>query len=144
MPSKQPLADEEERTKFPNAMPAFRTVSLSMLLLLAACAKTDVGATCHLQDAAGANLTPQPGRQYLFLGSSECQSFACVATNSTSSPYCSQACTGVGSSCPSGLVCQELAIDQQYLATLQTRLPPAQFQQMFGQMGSSFYCVQSQ
>jgi hypothetical protein len=56
----------------------------------------------------------------------------------------SQACTGAGSSCPSGLVCQQLAIDQQYLDTIQSRLTPAQFQQMFGQLGSSFYCVKPQ
>lgn len=124
-------------------MLALRTVALSTLLLLAACAKTDAGASCTLQDANGANITPVPGRQYLFLGSSECQSFACLSTGN-GSPYCSQACTGVGSSCPSGLSCQELAIDQEYLATIQSRLTPEQFQQMFGQMASSFYCVRAQ
>ena len=131
------------RTKLPNAMPALRTVVLSTLLLLAACAKTDAGASCQLQDATGANLTPVPGRQYLFLGSSVCQSFACIATDSNGA-YCSQACTGIGSSCPAGLACQELVIDQQYLATVQTRVPAAQFQQLFGQMGGSFYCIRSQ
>ena len=60
-------------------MPALRTVVLLTLLLLAACARTDLGAPCHVQDAQGAELTPQPGRQYLYLGSSECGSFACLA-----------------------------------------------------------------
>jgi hypothetical protein len=125
-------------------MPALRAVAFSILLMLAACAKTDAGASCQLQDANGANLTPLPGRQYLFLGSSECQSFACIATSGTGGSYCSQTCAGVGSSCPAGLTCQQLAIDQQYLDTVQTRIPPAQFQQLFGQLGSSFYCVRSQ
>jgi len=113
------------------------------LMLAAACAKTDAGAACNLQDGNGANLTAVPGRQYLFLGSSECQSFACLSTGSGAA-YCSQACSGAGASCPSGLVCQELAIDQEYLATVQSRLTPAQFQQTFGQMTSSFYCVRAQ
>ncbi|HEX4382470.1 MAG TPA: hypothetical protein VH083_05965 [Myxococcales bacterium] len=124
-------------------MPALRTVALSTLLLLAACAKTDAGAACSLQDGNGANLTAVPGRQYLFLGSSECQSFACLSTGSGAA-YCSQACTGDGASCPAGLVCQELAIDQEYLATVQARITPEQFQQTFGQMTSSFYCVRAQ
>jgi hypothetical protein len=124
-------------------MPALRTVALSTLLLLAACAKTDTGSPCSLQDATGANITAVPGRQYLFLGSSACQSFACLSTGS-GQPYCSEACAGTGSSCPAGLVCQELAIDQEYLATVQARLTPAQFQQLFGQMTSSFYCVRAQ
>jgi hypothetical protein len=125
-------------------MVALRTVVLSTLLLLAACAKTDLGSACHLQDANGGALTPQPGRQYLYLGSTDCQSFACLSTGSASGMYCSQPCNSTGGGCPSGMTCQELALDQEYLATIQTRMTPQQYQQLFGQMQSSFYCVQSQ
>jgi hypothetical protein len=143
MPSRQPLADGEQRTKFPCVMPALRTVVLSTLLLLAACAKTDAGASCHLQDANGAELTPQPGRQYLYLGSADCQSFACLSTGTQAGTYCTQACNA-NNGCPSGMTCQVLAIDQEYLATIQARLTPEQFQKLFGQMQSSSYCVRSQ
>jgi hypothetical protein len=126
-------------------MVALRTVVLSTLLLLAAaCAKTDLGSACHLQDVNGGALTPQPGRQYLYLGSTDCQSFACLSTGTSAGTYCSQPCGGAGGSCPNGMTCQELALDQLYLTTIQGRMTPQQFQQMFGQMQSSFYCVQSQ
>jgi hypothetical protein len=125
-------------------MTALRTIALSTLLLFAACARTDAGAPCHLQDASGANLTPQPGRQYLYLGSSECQSFACLATSTANSAYCSQACSGPGGSCPDGLTCSQLALDQQYLDTVRPRLTADQYQQMFGQMGSTWYCARTQ
>ena len=116
-------------------------VVLSTLLLLGACARTDVGAPCHLENAQGAELTQQPGRQYLYLGSSECQSFACLGTASSGGGYCSQACSGSGGSCPSGLTCAQLALNQQYLDSMKARLSPDRYQQMFGQMGSTWYCV---
>jgi hypothetical protein len=125
-------------------MPAYRTVILSTILLLAACAKTDAGSACHLQDPSGAEILPQPGRQYLFLGSTDCQSFACLANGATGGSYCTEACSGAGASCPSGMTCQQLAIDQEYMSTVQPRLSPEQFQQLFGQMQSSFYCMRAQ
>ncbi|HTO98371.1 MAG TPA: hypothetical protein VMK66_15085, partial [Myxococcales bacterium] len=91
---------------------------LLTVLLGAACARTDLGASCHVEDAAGGEIVPLPGRQYLYLGSSECESFACLASQGASSGYCSQACSGAGGSCPSGLSCAQLAIDQKYLDTL--------------------------
>jgi hypothetical protein len=42
------------------------------------------------------------------------------------------------------MTCQVLALDQEYLATIQPRLTPQQYQQLFGQMQSSSYCVRSQ
>ena len=125
-------------------MPALRTVLLTTLLLTGACARTDLGAPCHLQDAAGAELVAQPGRQYLYLGSSECGSFACLATAGTTGGYCSQACAGAGASCPSGLTCSQLALNTQYLDSMRARLSPDRYQQLFGQMGSSWYCVRPQ
>jgi hypothetical protein len=125
-------------------MPAFRTVLLSTVVLLAACARTDLGAPCHVENAAGAEMIPQPGRQYLYLGSSECESFACLATQGASSGFCSQSCSGPGGSCPSGLTCTQLALNQQYLDTMKARLAPDRYTQLFGQMGSTFYCVRSQ
>jgi hypothetical protein len=125
-------------------MPAFRTVLLSTVVLLAACARTDLGAPCHVENAAGAEMVPQPGRQYLYLGSSECESFACLATQGASSGFCSQSCSGPGGSCPSGLTCTQLALNQQYLDTMKARLAPDRYTQLFGQMGSTFYCVRSQ
>src|SRR5205085_1115655 len=83
--------------------------TLATLSLLSACARSDLGAPCHLQDATGAELRPQPGREYLYLGSSECESFACLATPGTSGGYCSQPCSGSGVSCPSGLTCRRSA-----------------------------------
>src|SRR5580765_7106835 len=59
------------------AMVALRRVVLLTVLLGAACARTDLGASCHVENAAGGELIPLPGRQYLYLGSSECESFAC-------------------------------------------------------------------
>ncbi len=111
----------------------------SVTLLGAACAKTDVGAPCHLIGADGAELAQQPGREYLFLGSSECASFACLATPSSGGGYCSQSCSG--SSCPAGLTCAALAIDDSYLATLKARLPPARFDALFAQLGGTSYCM---
>jgi len=122
-------------------MPAIRTVLLTTLFLLSACARTDLGSPCHLQDAAGAELTPQPGRQYLYLGSSECGSFTCLATPASQGGYCSQACTGSGAACPSGLTCTQLALNTQYLDSMKARLTPDRYQQLFGQVGSSWYCV---
>ena len=57
-------------------MTALRTV-VPLTLLLLGCARTDLGAPCHLQDDKGAEVLPQPGREYVFLGSGECASFAC-------------------------------------------------------------------
>jgi len=61
------------RSTFPAALAA-------LALAGAGCARTDLGAPCHLQDVNGGELRPQPGREYLYLGSSECESFACLAT----------------------------------------------------------------
>jgi hypothetical protein len=123
-------------------MAALRTVVL-LTILAAACARTDLGAPCHVENAAGGEVVPLPGRQYLYLGSSECESFACLATQGSSGGYCSQACAGAGASCPSGLACTQLALDQQYLDTLKARLPPDRYQQLFGQLGSTWYCVRA-
>jgi hypothetical protein len=109
--------------------------------LAGGCARTDLGAPCHLQDVNGAELRPQPGREYLYLGSSECESFACLATPGTQGSYCSQACSGVGGSCPSGLTCGQLNLNQDYLDTMKQRLSPARYQQLFGQLGGTFYCL---
>ena len=117
---------------------------LLTLLLASACARTDLGAPCHVQDSVGAELLPLPGRQYLYLGSGECESFACLATQGSSGGYCSQACSGAGAGCPSGLTCTQLAIDQQYLDAMKARLPADRYQQLFGQLGSTWYCVRSQ
>ena len=124
-------------------MVALRRVVLLTVFLVAACARTDLGAPCHVESSAGAELVPLPGRQYLYLGSSECESFACLATQGSSGGYCSQACSGAGGSCPSGLACTQLALNQQYLDTMKARLPPEQYQQLFGQLGSTWYCVRS-
>ncbi len=125
-------------------MSAFRTVGLLTVLLLAACARTDLGAPCHVEDAQGAELFPQPGRQYLYLGSSECGSFACLATQGSNGGYCSQACAGAGASCPSGLTCAQLALNSQYLDVMKARLSPDRYQQLFGQLGSTWYCIKGQ
>jgi hypothetical protein len=125
-------------------MAALRRVVLLTVLLAAACARTDLGATCHVENGAGGELVPLPGRQYLYLGSSECESFACLATQGSGGGYCSQPCSGAGASCPSGLACTQLAIDQTYLDAMKARLSPARYQQLFGQLGSTWYCVRSQ
>ena len=106
-----------------------------------ACARTDLGAPCHLQDANGAELQPQPGREYLYLASSECESFACLASPGSSGGYCSQPCSGAGASCPAGLSCAQLNVNQDYLDTMKQRLPAEQYHQLFGQLGGTFYCV---
>jgi hypothetical protein len=121
---------------------ALRTVaSLTLLLLGAACARSDLGAPCHLQDVAGAEVQPQPGREYIYLGSSECESFACLATPGSGGAYCSQACSGAGGTCPSGLNCQQLTLNPAYLDAMKARLPAERYNQLFGQLGSSWYCV---
>jgi hypothetical protein len=107
------------------------------------CARSDVGAPCHLQDAAGAELHPQPGREYLYLGSGECESFACLATPGSQGGYCSQPCSGAGASCPAGLTCQPLTLDSAYLAAMQQRLSRDRFQQLFGQLSGSYYCARA-
>jgi hypothetical protein len=118
-----------------------RKLAAIALVALAACARTDLGAPCHLIDGAGAELTTQPGREYLFLGSSECASFACLAPPGETQGYCSQPCSGPGGSCPASMACAQLAIDARYLATLKARLPPARYEQLFGQLGGTYYCV---
>jgi hypothetical protein len=112
-----------------------------VLSLTVACARTDLGSPCHLQDAAGAEVTPQPGREYLYLGSSECESFSCLATPGTSSPYCSQACAGPGAGCPAGLACGQLSLNAGYLEVMRQRLSAKEFEGLFGQLTSSYYCV---
>jgi hypothetical protein len=124
-------------------MTALRRVVLLTVLLGAGCARTDLGAPCHVENAQGGELVPLPGRQYLYLGSSECESFACLATQGAGGGYCSQACSGEGGSCPSGLSCTQLALDQTYLDTMKARLSPDRYQQLFGQLGSTWYCVRS-
>jgi hypothetical protein len=111
------------------------------LLGASACARTDLGAPCHLLDANGAELLPQPGREYLYLGSSECESFACLASPGSSGAYCSQACSGVGASCPAGLTCGQLNTNQDYLDTMKQRLPADLYHQLFGQLGGTYYCL---
>jgi hypothetical protein len=125
-------------------MAALRRVVLLTVLLVVACARTDLGAACHVEDGAGGELIPLPGRQYLYLGSSECASFACLATQGSNGGYCSQSCSGEGTSCPAGLACTQLAIDQDYLNAMKARLSPDRYQQLFGQLGSTWYCVRSQ
>ena len=115
-----------------------------VLLTLLGCARTDLGAPCHIEDVQGAELTQLPGRQYLYLGSSECESFACLATVGSAGGYCSQACSGAGGSCPSGLSCTQLAINQSYLDSMRARLSPDRYQKVFGQLGSTWYCVRPQ
>jgi len=105
------------------------------------CARTDLGAPCHLQDLNGAELHPQPGREYLYLGSSECESFACLASPGTSGAYCSQPCSGQGASCPAALACGQLSLNQDYLDAMKQRLPPDRYKQLFGQLGGTFYCL---
>ena len=117
---------------------------LVTVLLLAACARTDLGAPCHVEDQAGAELLQLPGRQYLYLGSSECESFACLASVGSNGGYCTQACSGQGASCPSGLTCTQLALNQQYLDAMKARLPPDRYTQLFGQMSSTWYCMRRQ
>jgi hypothetical protein len=125
--------------------PIARRAASVLLLTLAplsfACARSDLGAPCHLQDATGAELRTQPGREYLYLGSSECESFACLATPGTSGGYCSQPCSGSGVSCPSGLTCRQLALDPGYLNAMKQRLPADKFQALFGQLTSSSFCA---
>ena len=124
-------------------MPVFRSVVL-LTVLSAACARTDVGAACHVEDSQGGELVQLPGRQYLYLGSSECDSFACLATSGSGGGYCSQACGGAGASCPAGLACTQLALSPDYLASMKARLTPQRYQQIFGQLTSSWYCVRPQ
>jgi hypothetical protein len=114
-----------------------------VLSLTVACARTDLGSPCHLQDAAGAEVTPQPGREYLYLGSSECESFSCLATPGASGSYCSQACAGPGASCPAGLACGQLSLNAGYLAVMRQRLSAKEFEGLFGQLTSSYYCVRA-
>src|SRR4051812_42834587 len=125
----------------PIARRAASVLLLTLASLSYACARSDLGAPCHLQDATGAELRPQPGREYLYLGSSECESFACLATPGTPGAYCSQACSGEGGSCPAGLSCGQLNLNQDYLDAMKQRLPAARYQQLFGQLGGTYYCL---
>jgi hypothetical protein len=115
--------------------------ALLALFCAASCARTDVGAPCHLLDQKGAELQPQPGREYLYLGSSECESFACLASPTALGAYCSQPCSGPGASCPAGLACGQLSLNQDYLDTMKQRLPPDRYKQLFAQLGGTFYCL---
>jgi hypothetical protein len=125
-------------------MKGFPTVvRLTVLLLAFGCARTDLGAPCHVQDANGAEIQPQPGREYLYLGSSECESFACLATPGFNGGYCSQACAGSGASCPAGLTCSQLNLSSAYIDAMKARLPPDRYAQLFGQLNSSWYCVRT-
>jgi hypothetical protein len=102
-------------------MRTFRTVRLTVLLLAGACARTD----------------------YLYLGSSECESFACLATPGFNGGYCSQACAGAGARGPAGLTCSQLNLSSAYLDAMKQPLPPDRYTQLFGQLNSSWYCVRA-
>jgi hypothetical protein len=121
--------------------PAGKLFAAALLAVCAGCARSDLGSPCHLQDAAGAELRPQPGREYLYLGSSECESFSCIATPGATGSYCSQACAGPGGSCPGGLGCAQIALDASYLDYMRATLPPDRYQALFGQLAGSYYCV---
>ena len=123
--------------------PAGKLLAAVLLILSAGCARTDLGAPCHLQDASGAELHPRPGREYLYLGSSECESFSCLATPGATSGYCSQPCAGTSASCPSGMTCSALALDSSYLGYMRATLAKARYQTLFGQLTGSYYCVRS-
>jgi hypothetical protein len=128
----------------PGAFLPLRLVLFSTIAALGlACARSDVGAPCHLQDANGAELRPQPGREYLYLGSGECESFACLATPGAQGGYCSQPCSGAGASCPAGMTCQQLTLSAGYLEAMQQRLGHDRYQQLFGQLSGSFYCARA-
>ena len=125
-------------------MKGIRTVlGLTVLLLAGACARSDVGSPCHVQDLQGAEITPQPGRQYLYLGSGECETFACLATSGYASGYCSQPCAGQGASCPGGMSCSQLNTSKEYLDAMKARLPADRYNALFGQITSTWYCVKS-
>ena len=113
------------------------------LACAAACARSDLGASCHLQDESGGEVQAQPGREYLYLGSSECASFACLATPGSNGGYCSQAYAGQGAACPSGMSCAQLNLTPAYLEVMQKRLTPERYQALFGQLSSSWYCVKT-
>ena len=116
---------------------------LTLVIGAFACAKTDLGSPCHLQDANGGELRPQPGRDYIYLGSSECESFSCLATAGSTAGYCSQACSGSGSSCPAGLTCAQISLSPGYLDTMKARLSPERYADLFGQLSGSWYCVRA-
>jgi hypothetical protein len=137
---KQPLAAARRRTNFADDMRKL-FIACFVLSLTVACARSDLGSPCHLLDAAGAEVLPQPGREYFYLGSSECESFTCLATPGVGSPYCSQACAGPGASCPAGLACGSLSLNTAYLDTMRQRLSAKEFDGLFGQVTSSYYCV---
>jgi len=82
---------------------------------------SDLGAPCHVENAAGAELIPLPGRQYLYLGRASATASPCLATQGSTGGYCSQSCSGQGGSCPSGMSCTQLAVNQQYLDTMKAR-----------------------
>lgn len=127
-------------------MPGRRATAVACLTLLfgsLACARSDLGSPCHLQDESGAEVRPQPGRDYVYLGSSECESFSCLATSGSTAGYCSQPCTGAGASCPSGLTCTQLSLNAGYLALMKERLPPDRFLALFGQLNGSWYCARA-
>jgi hypothetical protein len=121
---------------------ATAVVCLTLGLALG-CARSDLGSPCHLQDVNGAELHPLPGRDYIYLGSSECESFACIATAGTTGGYCSQACSGAGGSCPSGMTCSQISLNPPYLAAMKAQLPPDQYTSLFGQLNGSWYCTPS-
>lgn len=108
-------------------------------LAAAGCSKTDLGSPCHLIGPGGAEVTPAPGREYLFLGSAECENFVCTSTGGPG--YCSTPCSGPGDACGGGLTCGSLAIDAAYLDAMRARMTPAQFAATFGGMQGAFYCV---
>src|SRR5256712_13451204 len=72
------------------AMAALRGVVLLTVLALAACARTDLGAPCQVENGAGAQGGRLPARQYPYLGASEGESFACPALQGPSAGHPSQ------------------------------------------------------
>lgn len=128
-------------------------LALAVLPLLASCQQPDVGEPCTVQWGTGAPPTPQSvAGDYFESGNATCDNLVCIVSptsdarytsrcdaNGTNCGYCSKPCVS-NNDCynsETGLVCDLVLPDQQFLATLD----PAVRQRYLSDIAFSSYCV---
>lgn len=94
--------------------------ALMLFLLAPACARTDLGASCHLLSSTNTEVLPTPRQNIVQSGNGECQQFACVSFDGAAA-MCSQPCAHLGDGCGNGYRCRSTVLEPQLMEALRAR-----------------------
>lgn len=118
------------------------------LSCLAACASSDLGATCHLLRPDGTEVSARAGHDLVQSGSGECDDFACASFDGTAA-VCTRPCAKAGEACENGFTCQPTLLDPALLARLRAETEGRDedrdgrddFEQLAASLTDSLYCA---